>query len=92
MDILSSIFLKILIVNTVSKQYQNRHARRIILINKLSIDTVTHNSFVTIKDRGLKHASKSILKIVKVTEQYFKSIIINKHTLLMKNFNQKIRF
>jgi len=44
-----------------------------------------------IKNRvGLQLASESVFKIVKLTKQYFKCIIINTNKLFIKNMDKKI--
>jgi len=49
------------------------------------------NNLISIKNReGLQIASESVFKIVKLTEQNFKYIIIDKRKLFIKKLDQKI--
>ncbi|KAE9532787.1 hypothetical protein AGLY_009868, partial [Aphis glycines] len=52
------------------------------LRNSISQDQLTNI-------RGLQLASESVFKIVKLTEQYFKCIIINKNKLFIKKYGSK---
>lgn len=68
---------------TTAHQYRPDHT----YCNKIN----SFKTFTNLKNRGgLQFASESVFKIIKLTEQYFKSLLVDKTLLLKKNIDLHI--